>query len=106
LQEKKLLRTSTESLSRLAREKAEVSKSVDPSHVTRKVEALTKPKSMGGTMKKAGIALLATPDPFTGVPGAALLASSFVLKKKEPASLANLAAETRKVLRDLGSLSV
>jgi hypothetical protein len=57
-------------------------------------------------MRKAGIALIVTPEPITGVPGVALLASSFVMKRKEPASLGSLAQETRKVLREIQSLSL
>ena len=57
-------------------------------------------------MRKAGIALIVTPDPFTGVPGVALLASSFVMKRKEPASLDNLVQETRKVMREIQSLNL
>ena len=93
-------------MSRLATAKAEVASSINPAPVTRHIERLTKPKSLGGTMRKVGIALIAAPDPITGVPGVALLASSFVMKKKEPASLSNLAQETRKVLRDFQSLRI
>ena len=56
-------------------------------------------------MRKAGMALILAPDPITGVPGVALLASSFVVKRKEPASLGSLAQETRKVLKEIQSLS-
>jgi hypothetical protein len=55
-------------------------------------------------MRKAGIALVLTPDPISGVPGVALLASSFVMKKREPASLESLAQETRKALQEIRSL--
>jgi hypothetical protein len=57
-------------------------------------------------MRKAGIALIVTPDPFTSVPGVALLASSLVMKRREPASLGTLARETRKVLREIQSLNL
>jgi hypothetical protein len=57
-------------------------------------------------MGKAGIALILTPDPISGLPGVALLASSFVMKRREPASLASLAQETRKTLREIQSLSL
>jgi hypothetical protein len=57
-------------------------------------------------MRKAGIALIAAPDPFTGVPGVALLASSFVVKRKEPANLGSLAQETWKALREIQSLNI
>jgi hypothetical protein len=72
--------------------------------LSRHFNDLTKPPSLSGGMRKAGIALIVTPDPFTGVPGAALLASSFIMKRKEPASLGSLADETRKVLREIQSL--
>ena len=106
MHEKRLIRSTTDSLSRLAETKADVASNVDPARAMLHIERLTKPKSLGGTMRKAGIALIAAPDPITGIPGVALLATSFIMKKKEPASLGNLAQETRKVLRDLQSLSL
>jgi hypothetical protein len=57
-------------------------------------------------MKKAGVALIAAPDPVTGVAGVALLASSFALKNKEPAKIADIAAETRKILREIQSFRI
>ena len=57
-------------------------------------------------MKKLGIALVATPDPITGVPGVALLASSLVMKKREPAGASQLAKEARRILRELESLRI
>ncbi len=57
-------------------------------------------------MRKAGIALIATPDPITGFPGVALVVTSFVLKRNEPTNLGHLASETRKILRDIQSLSL
>ena len=103
---KGLAHTSAASLARLAEAKAEVALRIDPAPVTRRVETLTRPSSPSGGMKKLGIALIAAPDPITAVPGVALLASSYVLKKKEPMTIANLALETRKVLRDIQSLSL
>jgi hypothetical protein len=67
---------------------------------------VTKPNSLSSNVKKAGVALIAAPDPLTGIPGVALLASSYVLKKKDPASLGHLAQETRKILRDIQSFSL
>lgn len=55
-------------------------------------------------MKKAGVALIvATPDPFTAVPGVAMIATSYALRRKAPAKLDDLAAVTRKILRDIES---
>jgi len=102
----KLIRSSVESVSRVVTEKALVVNAVDVSPLKRYSDDLTKPPSLSRGMRKAGIALIATPDPFTGVPGVALLASSFIMKRKEPASLGSLAQETRKVLREIQSLTL
>lgn len=96
---------STESASRVAQDLAEVRTVADSSRVARHVDNITRPKSPRSTIRKAAIALIAAPDPITGVAGVGLLASSYAFKK-DPASLTNLALETRKILRDLRSLSV
>jgi hypothetical protein len=106
LQEKKLIHSTKESLSRLAAAKAEVVRATNPAGVSRQVRSLTKPKSPSSTMRKAGVALIVAPDPITGVAGVALVASSYAMKKNEPANLEHLAQETRKILRDLGSLTL
>jgi hypothetical protein len=58
-------------------------------------------------MKKAGVALIVgTPDPITAVPGVALIATSYMVRRKDPTKLDDLAAETRRILRDIQSLSL
>jgi len=105
--EKRIVRTAADSLSRLTETKAQVATGVDASSLRAQVNKLSRPGSPSSAMKKAGVALIvATPDPFTAVPGVALLASSYVAKRKEPAKLDDLAVETRKLLRDLRSLSL
>jgi hypothetical protein len=89
------------SLSGLAAIGTEVTSTLSSPPVKRSLDLVVRPKSLAGGMKKIGVALLAVPDPFTDIPGAALLASSYALKKREPASLADLAQETRKLLRDI-----
>jgi hypothetical protein len=106
VQEKKLLRSTTESLTRLAEAKSQVSAGVDPATAQRHMRNLSKPNSPASTMKKVGIALIAAPDPVTAVPGVALVASAYALKNKEPTTLNDLARETRKILRDIGSISL
>jgi hypothetical protein len=106
LQEKKLVHSTKESLSRLAEAKAEVALATSPAAASHHVRSLTKPNSPSSTMKKVGVALIAAPDPFTGVAGVALVASSYAVKRNEPANLEHLAQETRKILRDLGSLTL
>jgi hypothetical protein len=106
LEDRKIIHAAAESLTRRAELKSEVASSTDASSVSRHVRQLTKPNSPAKSMKKAGVALIAAPDPVTGVAGVALVASSLVLGKNEPASLANLAQETRKVLREIQSLRI
>jgi hypothetical protein len=105
--EKRLVRTAADSLSRLTETKAQVATGVDASPVRAQMRKLSKPGSPSSAMKKAGVALIvATPDPFTAVPGVALIASSYVARRREPAKLDDLAIETKKLLRDLRSLSL
>lgn len=99
----KLIRSSVDSASRLVDERGSVAQAVDTSLLKRHFNNVAKPPSLSGGLRKAGIALIAAPDPFTSVPGVALLASSFVRKKKEPAGLESLALEARKVLREIQS---
>jgi hypothetical protein len=105
--EKRIVRTAADSLSRLTEAKVQVATGVNASPVRAQMNSLSKPGSPSSAMKKAGVALIvATPDPFTAVPGVALIASSYIARRKEPAKLDDLALETRKLLRDLRSLSL
>lgn len=106
MQEKRILKDAARSVRRRASVGAEVAAALDTRMVARHVERLTKPKSPGKTMKKAGVALIAAPDPVTGVAGVALVASSVALRKKDPASLGTIAQETRKILREIQSLRI
>ena len=106
MQEKKLVRSVADSLTRVAEAKSNFAASIDASDVISHVNKLSKPGSPSSAMKKAGVALLVAPDPVTAVPGAALLAASFAAKRKDPTKLDDLAAETRKILRDIESLSL
>lgn len=105
MHEKKLIHTVADSLTRLNETRRGVATSMDAKSVSHQMTRLTKPSSPSSTLKKAGVALIVgTPDPITAVPGVALLAASVATKRKEPAKLDDLAAETRKVLRDIESL--
>lgn len=95
------LRSSTDSVSRLASERSEVASALDATRVKDHVQRAAKPSSLAGGMKRAGVALMVTPDPFTDVAGVALLAGSLAMKRKEPAGLEHLAAETRKLMKEL-----
>ena len=105
--EEKIVRSAALSLTRLRESEAQVAASVDTKPLARNFAKVAKPNSPSSTLKKAGVALIvATPDPITAVPGVALIAASYAAKRKEPTKLDDLAAETRKILRDLSSLSL
>lgn len=103
--EKRVIRSAADSLSRLVETKSQVASSIDRSQVSAHVGRLTKPGSPSSALKKAGVALIVgTPDPVTAVPGVALIATSYVVKRKDPAKLDDLVTETRKILRDIQDL--
>ncbi len=105
--EKRIVRSVADSLSRLNEARSQVAADVDNSKVKRHMNDISKPNSPSSNLRKAGVALIvATPDPITAVPGVALLATSYAVKRKEPAKLDDLAAETRRILRDIQSLSL
>jgi hypothetical protein len=107
MQEKGIVKSATESISRISEAKKQVAANVDSASVSRNVRKLTKPGSPSSALKKAGVALIVgTPDPITAVPGVALIATSYVAKRKDPAKLDDLAEETRKILRDIQSFSL
>lgn len=107
MQDKKIVRSVADSLSRLSEAKAQAASSIDVAPVSRQMDKLSRPGSPSSTLKKAGVALIvATPDPLTAVPGVALIATSYAVKRRDPVKLDDLAAETRRILRDLQSLSL
>jgi hypothetical protein len=106
LREKHILDSAAESVGRVVEAQSEVGSKLDLAKFSRSMDALTDPKSPGSTMKKAGVALIAAPEPITGVAGVVLVASSVALRKNEPASLSSLAQETRKLLREIQSFRI
>jgi hypothetical protein len=107
MEEKKIVRSVADSLARLQDAKSAVAVSVDTKRVTQHLKDVAKPNSPSSALKKAGVTLIvATPDPVTAVPGVALIAASYASKRKEPTKLDDLAAETRKILRDIQGLSL
>ena len=104
MKEKRLVRSAADSLLRMGEARTQVASSIDPAPVRRQINRLTKPGNPSSALKKAGVALIvATPDPFTAVPGVAMIVTSYAMKRKSPAKLDDLAAETRKIIRDLES---
>lgn len=106
MQNKNIAASRAESLARVAKTRAEVAKGLDATKVTRHVDRVLNPKSRKSTLRKTGVALIAAPEPVTGVAGVAMIASTFAMSKDDPLSLADVARETAKILRDLESFSV
>jgi hypothetical protein len=107
MEEKRIVRSVADSLTRLKEARGNVASSVDTRDVSRHLTRVSKPSSPSSALKKAGVALIVvTPDPVTAVPGVALIAASYATKRHEPAKLGDLAAETKKILRDIQSLSL
>ena len=107
MEEKRLARSIADSLTRLQEAKSNVASSIGSRNVANHLNKVSKPSSPSSTLKKVGVALIVvTPDPVTAVPGVALIAASYAAKHKEPAKLDDLAIETRKILRDIQSLSL
>jgi len=107
MEEKRIVRSVADSVKRLQETRSNFSSSIDTKRLAHHFNNVSRPNSPSSTLKKAGVALIvATPDPVTAVPGVALIAASYAAKRNEPAKLDDLAAETRKILRDVQSLSV
>lgn len=105
MQRKKPIHTAADSVRRLSEDRGLVASSLDTRTASRHLRNLSNPSSPSSALKKAGVALIVgTPDPITAVPGVALLAASVAAKRNEPTKLRDLAAETKKILRDIESL--
>jgi hypothetical protein len=105
MQDKKIVRSVTDSFTRLNETKSQVADSVDHTKVTKRMHDISKPSSPSSNLKKAGVALIVSaPDPITDVAGVALVATSYAVKRREPTKLEDLAVETRKILREIQSL--
>ena len=107
MDEKKIARSVAGSLERIGEARGQVASSVDAKSVARHVNGLSKPSSPSSTLRKAGVTLIiATPDPVSDVAGAALVVASYAMKGKEPTKIGDVAVETKRILRDMQSLSL
>jgi len=94
------------SLKRTSLDCVQVSRALDTKETARSLRGVTHPASLSGAVRKTGVALALAPEPFTTVAGVAMIAGSFALKRREPASLGDLADEAAKQLGDLSSFSL
>ena len=99
-----LIKRRCDSVVRIANDHLTVSQALDSKATTRSIRDLTNPQSRKGTVKKLGVALAVAPEPFTTGAGLVLVAASFAMKEKKPASLRTLRVEAGNQLSDLDSL--
>ena len=87
------------------KERATLSSSLADAHTRDALQQVVRPNSISKTLRKAGVALMLSPDPITDVPGAIMLGVSFATRNRQPLSHASVFAETRKVLAEMGSFT-
>jgi hypothetical protein len=105
--EARVVAASVGSIARIADDRSHVAKTLAHPHVRRGLQDVVRPKSLASGMRNVGVALILCPDPLgpiVDIPGVALLASSYVARRKEPTNAKNVVIEARKLLRDMESL--
>jgi len=65
------------------------------------LKQVAKPNSVSRTLRKAGLALMLSPDPVTDIPAAIMLGASLAAKRKDPMSAASVVAEARKLISEI-----
>jgi len=101
-----MMRTLIGSAKRISLDCVQVSRALDSRETARSLDALVHPASLNGTIRTVGVALAIAPEPFTTAAGLAMIAGSYLMKGREPASLADLGGEAASVLGELSSLSL
>ncbi|MDA4134599.1 MAG: hypothetical protein OK441_03415 [Thaumarchaeota archaeon] len=103
----RLAKARVSAFARTSHDRVEVAKSVGNPETKSRMKMVVDPPNMSKTLRNVGVVLLVTPDPFSGIPGAALLGASYAVKGREAANLASLSSEAARVarmIRDLQSL--
>lgn len=93
-----------ESVERRATARIELANRMGNAQVRRSLKQLARPNSVSGTLRKAGAVLLLSPDPLSDIPAIAMIATSFIMKRREPLSLSSTVVEAGKTLRELKSM--
>lgn len=99
-------RTVAESVKRTSQDVIQASLALSPKETTASLRSLTHPPSLNKTVRNVGIALALAPEPFTTAAGVVMVAGSFLMKSREPASLGDLGEAASTLLGDLSSLSL
>ncbi len=84
------------------KDRTEVAKSLANSETKEKLKQVVKPNSLSKTLRKAGVALLLSPDPLTDIPGAIILGASIAAKRKEPIGASSVVTEADRLMDEIG----
>lgn len=99
----RLLKSSASSATRVLKDRGAVAASLADAGTRAKLRQVAKPNSVSKTLRKAGVALMLSPDPITDVPAVIMLGASFATRKKDPLTPKSVLEETRKLLDDMDS---
>lgn len=97
----RLARLAADSVSRTARERVEVAQRIGEKRTAAALNSAVRPRSMAGTLRSGGIALLVAPEPITTIAGAAMIGVSVYAKGRDPLNTSSVVHEARKILEDL-----
>lgn len=103
----RLAKARVSAFARTSQDRVETARAVGNPETKTRLKMVVDPPNMSKTLRNVGIVLLVTPDPFSGIPGAALLGASYAVRGREAANLQSLASETARaarMIRDLQSL--
>lgn len=101
----KLAKAVADSYVRRSNDTVQFASAVASPATNRALRDVVKPPKPAGSLRKIGTLLILAPDPVSFIPGVAMVGASFVMKRREPAGLEDLAKETSRVLRELQSLA-
>jgi hypothetical protein len=102
--EVRLAKARVGAFARTSQDRTNVATSIADPATREKLKMVVKPPNISGTLRKAGIVLLLTPDPFTAIPGTALLGASYAMKRRQAADLGSLARETARTMQSIREL--
>jgi hypothetical protein len=106
-EEVRLAKARVSAFARTSQDRVETATAIGNAETKSRLKMVVNPPNMSKTLRNVGVVLLVTPDPFSGIPGAALLGASYAVKGREAANLRSLASETARaarMIRDLQSL--
>jgi hypothetical protein len=103
----RLVKAGASALARTAQDRGLVAGRLAETETRRKLNQVVRPNSISTNLRKAGVAVLLSPDPLgpvADVPGIVMLGASYAMRRREPESVKSVFNETRKVLQELQAI--